>query len=119
VISVHDPFCNMQSLACSAFQRQAEAAVLDVLAKNGETVGFVKATDSGGRPWMSVTLALREQPHEIEIFVDSVVMTCGSQLFEPYMPREFVSDEAQIQGFVTRLDRYLSGGSWEGADEGG
>lgn len=32
---------------------------------------------------------------------------------------DFVNDDSHIRGFAARLDRYLSGGSWEGADEGG
>jgi hypothetical protein len=43
----------------------------------------------------------------------------GERYFECYMQEEFVSEQALIEGFAVRLDRYLSGGPWAGPDEKG
>jgi len=101
------------------FQKVAKKAIVDVLRERGIPQAFMEAEDADGKPWMSCVFQWSGREYEIEIFQDSVVMTSGKELFEPYMPREFSSADAQIIGFTTRLDRYLSGGDWEGPDEEG
>lgn len=103
----------------NAFQKSARSKLANVLAKHGIDQGFQESEDADGRPWMLCVFEWKGEEHQIEIFEETVVMTKGRQLFEPYMPEEFTSDEAQICGFCTRLGRYLSGGTWEGPDERG
>ena len=61
----------------------------------------------------------RGRTHRIEIYDDSVVMLEGRHLFEAYMAKENESTQSLIDGFTTRLSRYLTGGPWEGPDEKG
>lgn len=41
----------------------------------------------------------------------------GRTRYEPLLREEFSSGQAMIEGFVTRLDRFLGGGPWELPDE--
>jgi len=61
----------------------------------------------------------RGRVHRIEIYDDGVVMLEGQHLFEPYMPAENESLGSLVDGFTTRLSRYLAGGPWEGPAEKG
>ena len=83
------------------------------LATNGEAIGedaqrFVRYRfEHGGTA------------HNIEITTDSPWMYAGETRFECYLRPEWRNSQALAEGFVRRLDRYLSGGSWAGADETG
>ena len=55
--------------------------------------------------------------HVIEIYADTAVMVSGPYIYEVYMKDEFQTEASFIEGFATRLDRYLIGGSWAGPDE--
>lgn len=98
----------------SEFQRRARLAIEAVLAQHAADAHFMEGRDADGRPWLSARFLFANQEHEIEIFADSVTMSSGKQLFEPYLRHEFTDDETEIESFTERLERYLRGGSWEG-----
>lgn len=75
--------------------------------------------EGGKSVYCSTLFKFRELAHLLEVYEDIVVMHQGEQYFECYMPEELKSDAALIEGFAARLDRYLSGGPWEGPDEKG
>ena len=75
---------------------------------------------NGGELWISSEFMFKEKKHLLQISGDHVVMWAGEQaeeLFEPYLSSEFKTDRAMIEGFSSRLDRYLGGGDWAGPDE--
>lgn len=100
------------------FLESAQRAVSFVLRRHGIDPDF-KTQIHNGKSWLSHSFVRNGQRYRIEIYEDSVVMHQGDRLFEPYMTQEFESDQAQIQGFCERLDRYLGGGDWEGPNEDG
>lgn len=102
-----------------SFMDRAETAVSSVLKTHQIVDSSFIREDGDKTPWRHLTFFWEGEDHRIEIYRDEVVMHQGDRLFEPYMPREFESNEAQIRGFCERLDRYLSGGDWEGPDEVG
>ena len=95
----------------SLFVESAQEAVSLVLRQHGIVPDF-KTQAHQGNLWLSQSFTWNRQSHRIEIYEDSVVMHQGDRLFEPYMTQELESDQAQIQGFCERLDRYLGGGDW-------
>lgn len=100
------------------FQASCVERIRGVLAEHGYAdVTFVRRTDGRFR-WVA-SFVFQGKRHKIEVYEDGPVMLCGKQLFEPYQPEEFQDKQALREGFATRLDRYLSGGSWEGPDEAG
>lgn len=88
----------------------------DVLAEHGYTENaFTYNTE--GFPAYITDFAFCDQTHTIAIYENDILMYAGNQLFECYMREEYKSNSKLIDGFATRLDRYLSGGPWEGPDE--
>jgi hypothetical protein len=73
----------------------------------------------GSPTWYWTTFLINAREHRIEIYSDIAVMHQDDRYFECYMPEEFENGSTLIEGFATRLDRYLSGGPWEGPDEKG
>lgn len=101
-----------------AFQQSCVERLQEVLATHGyNEVAFEYITR--GHPYYLARLDFENRAHEIEVYEDGPVMHRGEELFEPYMSEEFESEAALREGFATRLDRYLSGGPWEGPDEPG
>lgn len=102
----------------TVFQRACIQKIGEVFSRQGlDAPPFVRGEGSSG--WYWATFSLNGQEHRIEVYPDIVVMHRGESYFECYMDEEWASEEALIQGFATRLDRYLSGGPWAGPDEKG
>lgn len=100
------------------FQELAVQRLTEVLVKHGKSeAGFRYVTQ--GFPHFSTDFDFKGKMHNIAVFVNDVTMYEDDSLFECYMPEEFKSESALIEGFTNRLDRYLSGGPWEGPDEKG
>lgn len=83
------------------------------------SVGTVAPTfdDSPGERYLIGQFELRQVPHTIEIYDDTIVMHAGKHLFECYMPEEYRTEESYISGFASRLGRYLRGEEWAGPTE--
>lgn len=108
----------MSTQGSREFQESCAARIREVLARHGyDDVSFEYVTN--GLPRYVAEIDVQGKPHEIEVYETRPVMLSGKQLFEPYMPEEFESQESLLDGFATRLDRYLGGGGWEGPDEPG
>lgn len=88
-----------------------------VLRKHRIDYQRLESTDADGRPLISWALEYSGQPYLIEAFIDSLAMTSGESLFEPYMSDEFFDERSYIGGFTKRLDQFFSGEGWEGRDE--
>lgn len=100
------------------FQELAVKRLTEVLVKHGKAqVGFRYVTQ--GFPHFSVDIDFQGKVHNIAVFENDLAMYENDSLFECYMPEEFKSELTLIEGFASRLDRYLSGGPWEGPDEKG
>lgn len=100
------------------FQKTCIQRIGEVFSRHHiETPQFVRGEGSSG--WYQATFPLNGQEHRIEVYPDIVVMHRGESYFECYMDEEWKSEDALIEGFATRLDRYLSGGPWAGPDEKG
>jgi hypothetical protein len=100
------------------FQRVCLQRIAEVFSTHHlEEPSFVRGEGSSG--WYWATFLFDGQEHRIEVYPDNVVMHRGESHFECYMDEEWKSEEALIEGFATRLDRYLSGGPWGGPDEKG
>jgi len=93
------------------FQSRCVAALLRVLEKHGYSVQFESVTD--GLKRLVGSFRFRGNFHQVEIYVNDVSMTSGDQLFEAYTRSEYESEDTLIKGFSLRLDRYLSGQSWD------
>lgn len=99
-------------------QDACAARLAEVLTRNGyDEIRFEYRTD--GVPRYAAGFEFQGKEHEIEVYEDGPVMTSGGQLFESYLPEEFESEEALLDGFSERLDRYLAGGEWKGPREPG
>ena len=102
----------------TAFQKGCIQRIQEVFSRHAlDAPSFVPGEGSSG--WYWATFSRNGQEHRIEVYPDIVVMHRGESYFECYMDEEWTSEEALIQGFATRLDRYLSGGPWAGPDEKG
>ncbi|HKI00414.1 MAG TPA: hypothetical protein VKK31_00395 [Thermoanaerobaculia bacterium] len=102
----------------TAFQQACIQRIEEVFSRHHlEAPSFMQGEGSSG--WYWATFSLKGQEHRIEVYPDIVVMHRGESYFECYMDEEWKSEEALIEGFAIRLDRYLSGGSWAGPDEKG
>jgi hypothetical protein len=102
----------------TAFQQACIQRIGEVFSRHHlETPPFIRGEGSAG--WYWATFSLEGQEHRIEVYPDIVVMHRDESYFECYMDEEWKSEEALIEGFATRLDRYLSGGPWAGPDEKG
>ena len=100
------------------FQKDCIQRIGEVFSRHHlEPPTFVRGEGSSG--WYWAIFSLNAQEHRIEVYPNIVVMHRGESYFECYMDEEWKSEEALIEGFATRLDRYLSGGSWAGPDEKG
>jgi hypothetical protein len=98
------------------FQQKCVARLLEVFVENGlDEVRFERR--SNGLNWFAAEFTLKGRQHTVGVYERDVTMTAGDSLFECYMRHEFASEEALIESFAARLDRYLSGGPWEGLDE--
>lgn len=51
--------------------------------------------------------------HRIELADDSPWMYVGRRVFECFLAREWRSGQVLARSFASRLDNYLSGGSWD------
>lgn len=102
----------------SGFQAAAVEKIQAVLEKHGiKTEGF--RLNLGARKAYWASFPFRGEEHTVAVYDDNVNMQQGPNLFECYMPDEFKSDASLIEGFSSRLDRYLSGGDWAGEGEEG
>lgn len=99
------------------FQGLCGERLSQVMLRHGRDVSFKHVNGDPGP--IAVVFEFDGRTHEIGIYEDTVNMREGKSLFECYMTEEFESELALIEGFATRLDRYLSGGPWEGPDETG
>lgn len=100
------------------FQLRCVQRLSEVLAKHDQVNRNFRHFTNGLDRFVA-TVIVDGRAHEIGVYADSVTMWEDDKLFECYMPEEFTSESALIEGFATRLDRYLSGGPWEGPDEKG
>ncbi|MCI0423968.1 MAG: hypothetical protein L0312_32945 [Acidobacteria bacterium] len=100
------------------FQRRCHDRVLQVFKELGLPRPVFRDM-SGERPSLTAGFEHRGKTHSIEIYSDDVVMIEGESLYECYLRSEFRSEESWIEGFASRLSRYLSGGDWAGPDEEG
>jgi hypothetical protein len=102
----------------TAFQQGCLRRIGEVFARHHlEEPSFIRGEGSSG--WYWANFSFNGEEHRIEVYPDIVVMHRGESYFECYMDEEWKSKEALIEGFATRLDRYLSGGPWAGPDEKG
>lgn len=102
----------------TAFQQTCIQRLGEVFSRHDlDAPSFVRGEGSSG--WYWATFSLNGQEHRIEVYPDIVVMHRGESYFECYMDEEWKSEETLVEGFATRLDRYLSGGPWAGPDEKG
>lgn len=99
----------------TVFQRLCIRRIGEILASHGLQTPTFQRQDRG---WFLGEFRFRERAYRIEVYGDMVVMHEGRYYYEPYMREEFKSDQTLVDGFATRLDRLLSGGQWEGPDEG-
>ena len=101
----------------NSFQAAAIEKIMAVLEKKEAGPKF--QLDAGARKTFWTSFQFNGDEHILAIYEDNINMTQGPNLYESYMPEEFKSDEALIEGFTTRLQRYLSGGGWAGPREKG
>lgn len=73
---------------------------------DGQTLG------TGDQRFVRYAFSYGGAPHVIEIATDSPWMYSRAMTFESYMPSEWQDSATLAQGFASRLDRYLSGGTW-------
>ena len=99
------------------FQQACIERLSQVLKKHKKEGSFEHQVN--GLVRFTVVFDFEGRTYEIGIYKETVTMWEGRSLFECYMPEEFESEPALIDGFATRLDRYLSGGPWEGPAEKG
>jgi hypothetical protein len=71
----------------------------------------------GDLPYLAGEFVAQGKRYTIEIYDKTVVMHQDRHYYECYMRAEWKSEDALINSFVARLERLLSGGSWEGPDE--
>lgn len=102
----------------NSFQAAAVGKIREVLDRHG-----IQAEDFrlnvGARKAYWTSFSFKGEEHTVAVYDDNVNMQQGPNLFECYMPDEFKSDASLIEGFSSRLDRYLSDGAWEGEGEEG
>lgn len=99
------------------FQVAGVERVKEVLEKHGIKAEFRLNIGAQKAYWTS--FVFKGEEHTVAVYEDNANMQQGPNLFECYMPDEFKSDASLIEGFAVRLDRYLSGGDWEGEGEEG
>lgn len=108
----------LEMVSTMTFIETARPLVEDVLRKHGlategETIG------EGSQRFFRYRFTYRSIPHNIELATDSPWMYAGEIRFECYLRPEWRNFQTLAEGFVKRLDRYLSGGPWAGQDEAG
>lgn len=102
----------------SEFRERCRARLVGVFAGLGLQLPRFREV-RGERPSLTAQFEHQGRSHDIEIYADDVVMLEGKSLYECYLRREYRNDESLIEGFASRLSRYLTGGSWAGPDEQG
>jgi len=71
----------------------------------------------GELPYLAGEFVHAGRKYRIEIYDKNVVMHEGPHYYECYMREEWKSEEGLVSGFVARLERLLSGGTWQGPEE--
>ena len=102
------------------FLSAAVARVAQVLRSHGYEPQFEELS-LGSELWLGATFTFRGVPHDVGIHADDrrgndVNMYAGEQreqLYECFLRGEYATDEALIESFAKRLDRYLSGQAWD------
>lgn len=110
----------VQRDALTSFQRECARRLDETIAEHGlGRPTWSLKTD--GRHRLEGHFEFEGKAYRIEIYSDVVVMHQDDdrRYFESYMPEEFRSESSLIEGFASRLDRFLSGGDWAGPDEKG
>lgn len=94
-----------------AFQTEAAARIDRLLAAHGIPHGGFR-TGGGVPPVIFTTFGRPDGSYEI-VISNNIVMTHGRQLYECFLPLEVRSDEALLDAFLQRLDRFLTGRGWD------
>ena len=102
----------------TAFQAEAMKRLAEVLRKH-KILFSDFSVNRGAKTAFFTSFTFAGEEHLLAIYDDEINMTQGPNLFESYMPNEFKSGATLIEGFETRLNRYLGGGCWEDPAEKG
>jgi hypothetical protein len=100
----------------NSFQQACARRVISVLSTHGINAPVLHY-QRGAKEAFWLEFTLRGEECVLAIYEDEVNMFHGKALLEPYMHAEFRTDETLIEGFASRLDRYLGGGPWAGPEE--
>lgn len=100
----------------TVFQRLAVERITAVLAAHGIPMRPFTRIAADSR-WLATDFEFRGQKHELLVAHDDAQMDVGAARYENYAYVGDQSDESVVEEFVTRLDRYLGGGAWEGPPE--
>jgi hypothetical protein len=113
---LEDELVPVEAGVATQFQLNCAQRVLEVFSSHGAfTPDFVLG--EGSPHWYWSSFRFRQELHRIEIYPKIVVMHQGDRYFECYLAQELVNEQTLIDGFATRLNRYLSGGPWASTDE--
>lgn len=96
----------------AAFQARAAKIIENVLVSSGIDPDFEEQNDT-----RYVEFDWKGKRYIIAIFAGELNMREGRNLYECYLRQEFSSEDAYINAFCSRLDRFLHDGEWRASQE--